>query len=82
MTRTKTEGFTLLVWILPALLVLGGALVVRAYFRSTAGAVAAAAPAEPAPATPDDPDLEQWLQRARDLSGSSGPGPGNGGAST
>jgi cytochrome c-type biogenesis protein CcmH len=64
----KAEGFTLVVWILPALLLLLGGFIAYGYLRdrtrkpATQEAAPAARPAE-------DADLDPWLRRVREMSG-------------
>ena len=57
----KPEGFNLLVWILPAALVLGGLVVVAWMVRTRRGDPSAADPAEEPP-----PELAPWLARVRE----------------
>ena len=66
LSEPKAEGFSLLVWIIPPLVVLAGVLVWWRFIRRAAQpGAAASAPAAPSPADPYIAKLEQELERRR-----------------
>jgi len=72
----KATGFTTLIWIMPAVLVLLGLLAIGMFFRRSPARPKPAVEASEKSAAPgDDPSLEPWLRRVRGLADQDEPAP-------